>query len=171
MRNVNEIIVHCSATKADWMSTSPTSKKVAEIKKWHVQDNGWKDIGYHYLIDRDGTVASGRPVSQVGAHVSGRNTNTIGVCLLGGYGSNEKDPFSKHFTSAQEEALRNLIKDLRKAYPTITIVSGHNQYAAKACPGFNVPSWYNTTVTNTDKESYSIVGIIIGLWGKLFKRP
>jgi N-acetylmuramoyl-L-alanine amidase len=142
MRPVNEIIVHCSATRADWMAGAKTSAKVAEIRRWHTRDRGWKDIGYHVLIDRDGTVAKGRPIEQVGAHVQGKNTGTIGVCLMGGHGSSEKDKFADHFTPQQEAALRKVLADLMRQYPTITKVSGHNQYAAKACPGFNVPSWY-----------------------------
>jgi len=142
MRALNEIIIHCSATRADWMRGAKTSAKVAEIKLWHTRDRGWKDIGYHYLIDRDGTLAAGRPVGQVGAHVQGRNAGTIGVCLIGGHGSSEKDQFGDHFTPAQDKMLRKLLADLMREHPTITKISGHNQYAAKACPGFNAPSWY-----------------------------
>lgn len=142
MRPLNEIIVHCSATRADWWAHLPTSEKVAEIRRWHVKDRGWKDIGYHYLIDRNGTVATGRPLEQVGAHVQGRNIGTIGVCLIGGHGSAETDRFEQHFTVQQDKALRHLLADLQHRYK-ISKVSGHNQYAAKACPGFNVPKWLN----------------------------
>ncbi len=142
MRPLNEIIVHCTATAPDWWASKRTSEKVAEIKRWHVQDRGWADIGYHYLIDRDGTVAKGRPLEKIGAHVQGRNTGTIGISLFGGHGSAATDKFSQHFTPAQEDALLKLIADLRGQYPSITQISGHNQWAAKACPGFNAPSWY-----------------------------
>lgn len=140
MRPINEIIVHCSATRADWMAGQPTSAKVAEIRRWHVKDRGWRDIGYHYLIDRDGTIATGRPVDQVGAHVAGHNTGTVGVCLIGGHGSNENDQFSDHFTARQDEELRRLLKDLQQRFG-IKKITGHNQYAAKACPGFRVSEW------------------------------
>jgi len=146
VRPINEIIAHCTATRADWWAGKRTSEKVAEIKRWHITPKaqggrGWKDIGYHYLIDRDGTVAKGRPIEQVGAHVSGHNTGTIGISLFGGHGSAETDMFHDHFTNAQEAALHKLIADLRKRFGIIKI-SGHNQYAAKACPGFNVPDWF-----------------------------
>lgn len=141
MRPINEIIVHCTATRPDWWDGKKTSEKVAEIKRWHVQDRGWKDIGYHYLIDRDGTVAKGRPIDQIGAHVSGHNTGSIGISLFGGHGSAETDMFHEHFTPAQEAALRKLLADLRKQFGIVKI-TGHNQYAAKACPGFNVPDWF-----------------------------
>jgi N-acetylmuramoyl-L-alanine amidase len=141
VRPLSEIIVHCTATTANWWHDRKTSAKVAEIRLWHVRDRGWKDIGYHFLIDRDGTVTKGRPLEQVGAHVAGHNTGTIGISLFGGHGSNEKDRFDDHFTLAQDKALRALIADLRAKHPTITKVTGHNQYAAKACPGFSVPQW------------------------------
>lgn len=142
MRPINEIIVHCTATRADWWQGKPTIAKVAEIRRWHVQDRGWSDIGYHFLIDRDGTVAKGRDIAKTGAHVQGHNTGTIGVSLFGGHGSAETDKFADHFTPAQDAALRKLLADLRKTYPAIAKVTGHNQYAAKACPGFKVEKWY-----------------------------
>jgi N-acetylmuramoyl-L-alanine amidase len=71
----------------------------------------------------------------------GRNTNTIGVCLLGGFGSTERDRFEQHFTLAQDRALRKLIADLMKSHGTLA-VTGHNQFAAKACPGFHAPTWF-----------------------------
>lgn len=139
MRPINEVIIHCTATRPDWSKGAPTSAKVAEVKRWHL-NNGWSDIGYHYLIDRDGTVAAGRPVTRVGAHVKGKNTGSIGVALFGGHGSSETDKFSDNFTPEQDAALRELLKDLQADYP-ITRISGHNQYAAKACPGFTVSEW------------------------------
>lgn len=142
MRPINEIIIHCTATRPEWFERATTAQKVAEIRRWHKQDRGWKDIGYHYLIDRDGTVAVGRPVEQVGAHVAGHNTGTIGISLFGGHGSAETDAFEDNFTPAQDKALRELIADLRDGYPTIKTVSGHNWYAAKACPGFDASAWY-----------------------------
>lgn len=140
MRPLNEIIVHCTATRADWWKSRSTSQKVKEIRRWHVEDRGWRDIGYHYLIDRDGTIAKGRPLEQTGAHVAGHNTGTIGISLFGGHGGTENDAFLDNFTPEQERALRTLISDLQNKYG-ITKVTGHNQYAAKACPTFNVPRW------------------------------
>ena len=142
MRPLTEIIVHCTATEPLWWNGKATQQKVDEIRRWHKTQNLWKDIGYHYLIDRDGTIATGRPLDQVGAHVKGHNTGTIGISLFGGAGSNEKDKFGQHFTPQQDEALRKLIADLRSRFPAIMRVTGHNQYAAKACPGFYVPDWY-----------------------------
>lgn len=148
MRALNEIIVHCSATRADWMQGQSIGAKVAEIKRWHTAKppvgRGWNDIGYHFLIDRDGTVAAGRPLGTIGAHVQGHNTGTIGICLLGGHGSSKNDDPRDNFTDLQLTSLRGRIKLLMEQYPTITKISGHNQYAAKACPGFHVPTWWKS---------------------------
>ncbi len=141
MRAITEIIVHCTATRPDWWAGQSTERKLAEIRRWHVSQNGWRDIGYHYLIDRDGSVLPGRPLAQVGAHVQGRNANSIGISLVGGHGSAASDGFSTHFTAAQDQALRLLIADLQDRFGRLP-VTGHNQYAAKACPGFDVPRWF-----------------------------
>jgi N-acetylmuramoyl-L-alanine amidase len=145
MRKITEIIVHCTATRADWWASKRTSDKVREIKRWHTEKppggRGWADIGYHFLIDRDGTVAKGRDIARDGAHVQGHNAGTIGISLFGGHGSAETDQFADNFTPEQDAALRSLIGDLRKQYGNVP-VTGHNQYAAKACPGFNAPAWF-----------------------------
>jgi N-acetyl-anhydromuramyl-L-alanine amidase AmpD len=123
------------------MAGKPTSAKVKEIALWHTRDRGWAEIGYHFLIDRDGTVATGRAIEKVGAHVQGHNTGTIGISLLGGHGGAATDQFLDNFTAAQESALIALIAKLQGQYGKLAI-SGHNQYAAKACPCFDAPSWY-----------------------------
>jgi N-acetyl-anhydromuramyl-L-alanine amidase AmpD len=147
VRPLNEIIVHCTATRPDWWGTRTTAQKVAEVRRWHIQDRKWSDIGYHFLIDRNGTVVAGRPLQTVGAHTQGHNTGTIGISLFGGHGSSATDAFAENYTPEQDKALRDLIAHLRTNYPSITKVSGHNQYAAKACPGFNVPTWYGEQST------------------------
>jgi N-acetyl-anhydromuramyl-L-alanine amidase AmpD len=141
MRPISEIIVHCTATRPEWMWDRPTSEKVAEVRRWHMHDNGWKDIGYHFLIDRDGTVAKGRPIEQVGAHTMGHNVGTIGISLFGGHGSAANDTIADNFTDLQDAALHALIVRLMAIYK-IAKVSGHNIYARKACPGFSVEEWF-----------------------------
>jgi N-acetyl-anhydromuramyl-L-alanine amidase AmpD len=142
MRTINEIIIHCSATYPNWMAGHSAQEKTNEIRRWHMQERKWSDIGYHYVIDRDGHVGNGRPVWRMGAHVRGHNATTIGLCLIGGAQSAATDKFEDHFTLDQDRVLRQLIVDLQKGYPGIKKISGHNQYAAKACPGFYVPDWY-----------------------------
>lgn len=148
MRRVDEIIIHCTATRAEWWSTRTVKQKTAEVRKWHVEDRGWSDIGYAALIDRDGKVAMGRDLDNdgdtfddIGAHTKGHNSRSIGIALFGGHGSRETDKFSDHFTPEQDAALRSMIADLKLRFPTIKKISGHNEYAAKACPGFDVMEW------------------------------
>ena len=134
---VTEIILHCADTRPEWMAGHPLLEKVAEIRRWHVQQRGWRDIGYHWIVDRDGAVALGRRETEIGAHVEGHNRGTIGICLLGGYGASVDDLFEKNFTEAQAAAVRRLISEI-KGRTAIGKVSGHNEYAPKACPGFKV---------------------------------
>jgi hypothetical protein len=136
---VNTIFVHCSATQPEWMEDSPLSSKVEEISRWHKQ-RGFNRIGYHWVIDRNGEISKGRAENEAGAHVKNHNTGSIGICLIGGFGSNENDPFDENFTVEQDMALRNLIDDI-KTRTKITKIRGHNEVAAKACPGFNVSRW------------------------------
>jgi N-acetylmuramoyl-L-alanine amidase len=145
MRQINRIILHCTATRPDFMLGSAPVDKVAEIRRWHTlpppKGRGWADIGYHFLIDRNGTVIQGRPVEKVGAHVAGHNADSIGISLFGGHGSAATDQFSENFTERQRLALLALIKTLHQRFPAATI-HGHNEYAAKACPGFDAQAWW-----------------------------
>lgn len=115
-------------------------KKIDEVRAWHTRDRGWRDIGYHFLIDRNGKVGTGRPLEQIGAHVRGRNSGSIGIALFGGHGSAKTDKFEDNFTPEQDAALRQLLAELKNRF-SISKVSGHNEYAAKACPGFKVSAW------------------------------
>lgn len=142
MRKIVGIAVHCTATRPEWWASRTTNQKVNEIRRWHVEDRGWSDIGYHFLIDRDGTVATGRPMERDGAHIKGWNAGTIGISLFGGHGSSENDAFSDNFTPEQDKALRGLLSELTAKYGNVPII-GHNEKAAKACPGFNVGRWLN----------------------------
>lgn len=129
MRKINEIIVHCTATAEGKDFT------VADIDRWH-KSRGWQCIGYHYVIYRDGSVHTGRPVAQIGAHCTGHNANSIGVCYIGGCAADGKTPKDTR-TPQQREALRRLVANLQKQYPGAT-VHGHREFAAKACPSFDV---------------------------------
>ena len=100
MRTINEIIVHCSATPEGRDYT------IAQIRQWHLQ-RGFRDIGYHYVIYRDGTIHTGRPVAQAGAHCTGHNAHSIGVCYVGGVAKDNKTPKDTR-TEAQKKSLANL---------------------------------------------------------------
>ena len=129
MRDINRIIVHCTATPEGRDVT------VGEVRAWHLA-RGWSDIGYHYLITLNGTVEVGRPESKVGAHVSGHNKDSIGIAYAGGMDKAYKNPKDTR-TTEQKEALIWLIDELKRRYPGST-VHGHNEYSSKACPSFDV---------------------------------
>ena len=133
MRKINEIIVHCAAT--------PEGKnfKAADIDRWH-RERKMKCIGYHYVVDLDGTVEPGRSESEIGAHCLGHNKNSIGVCYVGGLAADGKTPKDTR-TAAQKEALLALLKKLRAKYPNASI-HGHRDFAAKACPSFDATREY-----------------------------
>lgn len=129
-RWVNEIIIHCSATK-------PNMDIGAEwIKNIHVNENKWADIGYHFVIRRNGIIEKGRDLNVIGAHVVGHNTGTIGVCLIGGLSENNKS--ENNFTERQFESAQALITVLSRFNPEIVKLSGHRDYANKDCPCFEV---------------------------------
>ena len=133
MREINRIIVHCSAT--------PEGKEfhASDIDKWHKQ-RGFNGIGYHYVITLDGKVEDGRPLDKAGAHASGYNSHSIGICYIGGVEKDGKTPKDTR-TEAQKEALKTLIGQLKKKYPKAQ-VHGHNEVANKACPCFNAREEY-----------------------------
>ena len=132
-RRVTEIIVHCSAT--------PEGKDytVNDIRRWHKQQ-GWSDIGYHYVIYRNGHIEPGRDVDISGAHCDGHNSHSIGVCYIGGVARDGKTAKDTR-TLAQKAALLSLLKDLRELYPGAKIY-GHRDFAHKDCPSFDAKMEY-----------------------------
>lgn len=137
MRQIDSIIIHCSAT------LTGRHFGIAEIERWHTlpppRGNGWKAIGYHYVIEVDGTIQSGRRIEEAGAHVKGHNSRSVGICLVGGIDENQRP--SASFTNQQWDSLTTLLKGLRTSFPA-ALIRGHNDYTnAKACPSFDVRSW------------------------------
>lgn len=134
-RNIKELIVHCSAT--------PEGKDftVSQIREWHLQ-RGFSDIGYHYVIYRDGSIHTGRDESVIGAHCTGHNTNSIGVCYIGGVATDGKTPKDTR-TEAQKISLLKLLSELKKKYPK-AVIHSHKDYANKACPSFDATKEYSS---------------------------
>jgi N-acetyl-anhydromuramyl-L-alanine amidase AmpD len=106
----------------------------AEIRRWH-KDKGWADIGYHFVIRRDGRVEPGRPTNQAGAHEQTRNKDSVAVCLVGGL--SKTGGVEDNFTPAQKGSLSVLLKQLLKQFPGAK-VSGHNHWEkSRGCPAFD----------------------------------
>ena len=135
MKQIKYIIIHCTAT-AEFRDF-----KAKDVDAWHKQ-KGWDGIGYHYLIDIDGTVEKGRPENKVGAHCKGYNDCSIGVCYVGGLAFDNKTPKDTR-TYSQKDSLLRLLKELKAKYPGAIIV-GHRDMpnVYKACPCFNAKVEY-----------------------------
>lgn len=131
MRAIDEIIIHCTVT--------PEGREVsvAEIDSWHRQ-RGFNGIGYHYVIHLDGRLSRGRSVETPGAHCVNHNSRSIGVCYVGG--TDRQGHAKDTRTKAQRQSLLKLCRELKQKYPKATI-HGHNEFAAKACPSFDVQAW------------------------------
>lgn len=142
MRPITHIVIHCSATKAniDANITLPGEDiGAAEIDKWH-RARGFNGIGYHYDIRRDGTIEIGRPLEIPGAHVSGHNSNTIGICLVGGLDACAHA--ENNFEPAQWQSLTKLVGDLLRRFPGARVL-GHRDFPGvkKDCPCFDARAW------------------------------
>lgn len=134
------IFVHCSATKPsmNW--------GLREIRQSH-KERGFLDVGYHFIIKRDGTIEAGRDEDVIGAHVEGYNSTSVGVCLVGGVDDRMKP--EANFTPAQMQALRSLLVTLLAKYEG-SVLRAHHDVAPKACPSFDLKRWWekNELVTS-----------------------
>ena len=133
MRKINKIIVHCTAT--------PEGRDVSidEVRRWHVEERGWRDVGYHFLVRLDGTVEEGRPIEMTGAHTRSHNWDSIGLAYAGGMSKDMTEPKDTR-TEAQKDALIDLICQLHDTYGGT--VYGHRDFSSKACPSFDAKKEY-----------------------------
>jgi N-acetylmuramoyl-L-alanine amidase len=124
-RKINWIVIHQSA------SNNPKHDNLETIRQWH-KERGFKDVGYHFFIKKDGTVSKGRDEDKEGAHVKNHNKGSLGICLSG---EGEKTP-------EQLRALEVLLIDLCSRHDLEKKdILGHNDLAATECPGFNLTGW------------------------------
>lgn len=116
------IIHHAASTTAD----------AKTIHKWHL-NNGWSGIGYHFVILKNGTIERGRPINTIGAHCTGENSDSIGICFEGNF-EKEKMP------DKQIKAGRELLSYLYEKYGlNKSHVKKHKDLMATSCPGKNFP--------------------------------
>ncbi len=132
MRNIEKIIIHCSATPEG------RDYSVQDIDRWH-KARRFRCIGYHYVIYRDGSIHFGRPIEQAGAHCYGQNRFSIGICYIGGLAKDGKTPMDSR-TPEQKLALRRLLTELHSEFPKASL-HGHREFAKKACPCFDVQEY------------------------------
>lgn len=133
MRKIDKIIIHCSSTKEG------VAFHAKDIDRWH-RERGFKKIGYHYFIGIDGDVEPGRDEAEMGAHCTGQNANSIGICYCGGLDGKGKPKDTR--TIQQKAALYTLICQLREKYGDIPVYP-HYKFANKACPCFDAFKEYN----------------------------
>lgn len=147
MRHIDLIVVHCAATPPSMDIHAET------IARWH-RARGWFGIGYHYVITRGGKVETGRPLENPGAHASGYNARSIGICLVGGVSEADTKVAENNFTPEQFEELAYLIETLAERFPKARVL-GHRDLpgVAKACPSFDVVSWLKSYKHTSRKEN------------------
>lgn len=143
---VDWLVIHCAATPAD------LDVGVVEIRRWHMQ-KGYSDVGYHYVIRRDGTVEKGRTDTTPGAHAKGYNVYSLGICLVGGLkkGTTKAE---NNFTDAQFAALWDLLRGLMGRYPEAEVL-GHRDLPGvnKACPSFEVRAWLEERLREAEQRT------------------
>ena len=146
IRTLDTIVVHSSATPAHMVDIG-----AATVHQWHLQRAGFSAIGYHFVVQRDGTPQAGRPLTRVGAHTKGSNRRTLGICMVGG--TDPKGDPQDNFTQAQYDTLARLIELLRAEHGPLAL-AGHRDMpkAATSCPSFDVALWASSLVTIAEPE-------------------
>lgn len=142
---------------------------VQDVHRWH-KNNGWAGIGYHFFVRKDGSVYRGRPEGTVGAHASGSNSDSIGICFEGTY-------MTETMPAAQKAAGKELVAYLKNKYG-ISKVQAHRDVCATSCPGTNFPfadiagSSGSVTVTTTPSEGDGGKAVLKedGWWGQATTR-
>lgn len=134
MRTITLFIIHCSATP------EVKSPSVEAYRQDHIRHRGFRDIGYHFYITRDGEIHRGRPLEKVGAHCLNHNAHSIGICYEGGLDMNGMPKDTRTLT--QRGSLLALLRELRRRFPKALIVGHHDLNPMKECPSFIGPFQY-----------------------------
>lgn len=132
MRTIDTIVIHCTATREGG------DFGVVDVRRWH-KAQGWKDVGYHYIVRLDGRIEKGREDAVIGAHAAGHNAHSIGVCYVGGLDATGKAKDTR--TPHQREAIEKLVRLLKHKY-NARVVSHHDLDKRKACPCFDAKTEY-----------------------------
>ena len=134
MRDIKYIAVHCTA--------GPATQTTKAIKDYWKNNLGWKSVGYHYLINADGTIEQLAQESEITNGVAGFNSVTVQMSYKGGVDATNKPKDTR--TPQQKESILKLLKELRKRYPK-AIIQGHKDFpnVKKACPSFEAKKEYS----------------------------
>ena len=128
MRTITLIIIHCSATPEG------RSLTFEACRMDHIRHRGFRDIGYHFYITRDGEIHCGRSLECIGAHCKGHNRHSIGICYEGGLDAAGHPADTR--TPAQRGSLLALLRELKQRFPRALIVGHYDLNPQKACPCF-----------------------------------
>lgn len=132
-RDIHTIVVHCLQTPVQ------RADSAEDVHKWH-KDKGWSGIGYHYVIQADGTLQIGRDIDKQGAHVYKHNKGTIGVAMAGGMdwdGNIVENSFTKDTLMVLDDMLRKLMC----MYPDAKVVGHRELDPNRACPCMDIPEF------------------------------
>ena len=133
MGEINRITVHHEGwTPVNFTDFTRTAQRIEHDRHVHVDHRGWGDIGYHYIIDRQGRLWEGRSLAYQGAHVGGHNEHNIGIMCLGNF--DQQQP-----TNRQVDALVDTLRKLRRSYDIpVSRIYTHQELSPSACPGTNL---------------------------------
>jgi hypothetical protein len=126
---VYRMAIHHTETPTN--DTLSTAARLRQIQSYHMDVRGWCDIGYHYLVSRDGRIWEGRPQALLGSHAGGANTGNIGIAIIG-------DHDVTPVTDLEASTVATLIRQLADRHGLATtrgVVKGHRQYKSTSCPG------------------------------------
>ncbi|GAB3656419.1 N-acetylmuramoyl-L-alanine amidase [Glycomyces tarimensis] len=115
-------------------SGADDDQTVKEIQRYHMDSNGWSDVGYNFLVDKHGKIYEGRGWLGIGAHAHGHNTATIGVCVIGDYRSRRP-------TKAALNAVAWLYQEAKRRKGRSLSIFGHRDLGSTACPGGDLYDW------------------------------
>ncbi len=135
-RHVHTIFLHCSATDHQEHDNAEFLRDV------HIRQNGWRDIGYHYFINKRGDLFSCRGLEHTPAAQRGHNTGSIAICLSG----------LSEFTDAQFFALADLLDMIQEKYSKRLRIRGHREVANRDCPVYDYPAILDLVNEGTQAE-------------------
>jgi len=160
---VTHLVLHYSATYSD------QNLDIRDIDRMH-RARGFKKVGYHYVIKRNGMIERGRKETEIGAHVKGQNTGKIGICLIGGLErSSGPNVGVDNRTEAQKTAAASLIRDLLTRHPGAKVL-GHRDLAATLCPAYDAAAWWASVQAPAMPAPASTFTAIIAALSALLER-
>jgi N-acetylmuramoyl-L-alanine amidase len=162
--NIEYLVVHCSGTPPE--DTTVDALKLDRIHKGY----GWRKIGFHLVVKRDGTVQRGRVETEAGQHAEDYDDKSLAICLIGGLHASETyRRFSRYirkpwpdYTDAQFNALRKVLNGWKSKYPKAKVVGHSELKRGRSCPCFDVGKWYERGVIMPDVQSPAAYGYATG---------